>query len=576
MSDGSIYVGSIDSYVWALNASTGDKIWGYKTENSVSSSPAVAYGCVYIGADDNNVYCLNASTGEKIWQSLTGYWVRSSPAVADGNVYVGSEDYSIYCFNASTGAKKWSCATGNYVDSSPAIANGILYVGSSDHNLYAIISGGSGEALPPQATNYLSWTTIAFDAIACVVAATIVSVFLFLFHMRKRAKTSPEDNRLHEKRSWFSMHGDALCVLAILVFSIMLFVNLAAGSLWVADEQTYSQWAFHMVKTGDYLNPWAFGDPALWIGKPPLFMWLISLSYQVFGINNFATRFWSPVFGALSLVFIFYLGKNLYNSRVAGFLSAIVLGTFTTFYVFARHAMTDVTFSFFVMASIYFLLLSEKNESANRYAILSGLFFALAIMTKQIEALLIPLIIFFYLIATKRSIRFLFTKRFTLFWGIGLLVISPWVIYMFIQYGSEFWRVFLVYSNITRATSAIEGHAGGYLYYFTQLANSETLLWAILLPFAIALCAFKAFMKRSKADSLLLLWIAIVLIIFTFAQTKLYWYILPAFPAFALAISSLLSQLIKRIQRALSFLAHETMTIFKIAKSWKQRQNRYR
>jgi 4-amino-4-deoxy-L-arabinose transferase-like glycosyltransferase len=42
---------------------------------------------------------------------------------------------------------------------------------------------------------------------------------------------------------------------------------------------------------------------------------------------------------------------------------------------------------------------------------------------------------------------------------------------------------------------------------------------------------------------------SIVLMIFTFAQTKLEWYILPAFPAFAIAISSFLHQLSKKIHK---------------------------
>ena len=279
-------------------------------------------------------------------------------------------------------------------------------------------------------------------------------------------------------------------------------------------------------------------------------MWLMSLAYQVFGVNNFASRFWSAVFGTLSLVLVFYLGKKLYNLYV-GFLSALVLGTFTTFYVFARLAMTDVPLVFFILGSIYFLLLSEKTENTNRYAALSGLFFGLALMTKQIEALLIPLIVFSYLVATKRSIRFLFTKRFTLFWGVGLLVFSPWIIYMNIHFGSEFWQWYFVYDDVTRTVSPVEGHVGGYLYYFSYLVNNENLLWVILLPFAVGLCAFNSVIKRLKEDTLILLWMSIVLVVFTFAQTKLYWYILPAFPAFAIAISSFLYQLSKKIQQLL-------------------------
>ena len=54
------------------------------------SSPAVANGVVYFGSDDN-VYALNASTGAKLWSYATEA-VDSSPAVANGVVYFGSDD----------------------------------------------------------------------------------------------------------------------------------------------------------------------------------------------------------------------------------------------------------------------------------------------------------------------------------------------------------------------------------------------------------------------------------------------------------------------------------------------------
>jgi outer membrane protein assembly factor BamB len=574
--NGYLYIGSYDGYVSALNASTGANIWEYLTEGSVSSSPAVAYGFVYVGSDDNNVYCLNASNGEKIWQGPTGYWVRSSPAVADGYVFVSSEDYSVYCFDAFTGEKRWNYATGNFVDSSPAIANGTLYVGSYDHDVYAFtLYNSTVENLPSQSTNSVPWTTVAFDAIAGAVVAAIISVIALFIHTNRRAKRNTEDMSIHNKKaSWFSAHADVLCVLAILAFSTLFFVNLGSGHLWATDEQTYSQWAFHMFKSGDYMTPWAYGEVLMWIAKPPLFMWLMSLAYQVFGVTNFAARFWSPIFGTVSLVLIFFLGKKLYNLPV-GFISALVLGTFTTFYVFARLAMLDVTFVFFILASIYFLVLSEKREGFNRYAALGGLFFGLAFMTKQVAAFLIPLIVFAYFTATGRGIRFLFTKRFALFWGVGLLVFSPWLIYMILSFGSDFWQPFFVFSGITRASTPIEGHVEGYLFYFSYLADSENLFWVILLPFAAGLCVLNAVIKRSKSDTLVIAWMSIVLAVFTLIQTKLYWYILPAFPAFAIAISSLLFQLSKKIQGAIRFLSYKALKLIEIAKSWKRQRHKH-
>jgi outer membrane protein assembly factor BamB len=563
--DGTVYIGSTDGYVCSLNASTGAKIWEYLTGGSVSSSPAVAYGCVYIGSDDNNVYCLNASNGRKIWQSPTGYWVRSSPAVADGNVYVGSEDYNLYCLDAFTGAKKWSYATENFVDSSPAIVNGTLYIGSSDHCVYAFALGDSTGTLPSQSTSSLPWTTIVFDVVACAVAAAIIFVFVRFVQSTIITKRNAEaEKSSSQKLPWLSEHVDVLCILALLAFSALFFVDLGSGPLWVADEQTYSQWAFHMFKDGDYMTPWAFGDLLMWIGKPPLFMWLMSLAYQVFGVTNFAARVWSAVFGTLSLVLVFYLGKKLYNLHV-GLISALVLGTFTTFYVFARHAMLDISFVFFILASLYFLLLSEKTESTNRYVALGGLFFGLAFMIKQFGAFLIPLIVFAYFAATGRGIRFLFTKRFALFWLVGVLIVAPWMIYMTLCFGPDFWDSFFVFSGFMRASTSIEGHVGGYLFYFSYLISNENLFWVILLPFSAGLCAFNAAIKRSKADTLILAWMTIVLLLFTLIQTKLEWYILPAFPAFAIAISSFLYQTAKKIPLATHSILSKAQKIAEIA-----------
>ena len=570
--DGSVYIGSTDGYICALNASTGAKNWEYLTGGSVSSSPIVAYGYVYVGSDDNNVYCLNATDGENIWQYPTGYWVRSSPAVADGNVYVGSEDYNIYCLDAFTGEKQWSYETGSYVDSSPAIASATLYVGSSDHHVYAFSLGDSADALPPQ-SNSLPLTTIVFDAVACAVAATAVFAVVYFVRLNGATDQSEDVKFSGQKRSWFLEHTDILCVLAILAFSILFFLNLGSSPLWVADEQTYSQWAFHMFKSGDYMTPWAFGDLLLWIGKPPLFMWLMSLAFQVFGVTNFAARFWSAVFGTLSLILVFYLGKKLYNVQV-GLVSALVLGTFTTFYLFARHAMLDVTFVFFMLASIYFLTLGEKKEGVNRYVALGGLFFGLAFMTKQVAAFLIPIIVFVYFAATGRGVRFLFKKRFALFWILGLLIVAPWMIYMALSF-QDFWQSFFVFSGIMRASTPIEGHVGGPLFYFNYLINNENLFWVTLLPFSAGLCLFNAVFKRLKADTLVFAWMAIVLVLFTLIQTKLEWYILPAFPAFALAIGSFLYQLSKKIGHAMRLLASQALKIVEIASSRKQRAKHY-
>jgi 4-amino-4-deoxy-L-arabinose transferase-like glycosyltransferase len=279
---------------------------------------------------------------------------------------------------------------------------------------------------------------------------------------------------------------------------------------------------------------------ALWIGKPPLFMWLLSLAFQVFGATNFAARFWSPIFAALALVTVYFLGKTLYN-RYVGFGSALVLGSFSTFYVFARLAMTDMSFLFFVLASLYFAIKHQKTSSS-RHVLFCGVFFGLALMTKQVVALIVPLLILLYLFSTQKSFKPLFSRQFALrFWGVALLIFLPWVIFMAVSYGVEFLNWFFVFSDVSRATGALEGHSGGFFYYCGYLGSAEW-WWAALLPFAAALSAFKAVFRRSRSDLFVLSWMLLVLAAFSLIQTKLEWYILPVFPAFALAISSLIYQ----------------------------------
>jgi eukaryotic-like serine/threonine-protein kinase len=99
----------------------------------------VANGVVYVGSD-TNLYALNATTGAKLWSYTPAGGVISSPAVANGVVYVGSFDKlnkNVYALNAKTGAKLWSYTTGGYVESSPAVSNGVVYIGSGGGKVYA-------------------------------------------------------------------------------------------------------------------------------------------------------------------------------------------------------------------------------------------------------------------------------------------------------------------------------------------------------------------------------------------------------------------------------------------------------
>ncbi len=142
--DGTVYVGSDDKSLYAVRPD-GTLLWQYATGGAVSSSPATAQdGTVYAGCDDNFLYAVNPD-GTLKWRYVTGGAVVSSPAVgSDGTVYVGSRDKKLHAISPEGGNNKWAYTTEGQIVSSPAVAaDGTVYVGSWDKNLYAVNADGT-------------------------------------------------------------------------------------------------------------------------------------------------------------------------------------------------------------------------------------------------------------------------------------------------------------------------------------------------------------------------------------------------------------------------------------------------
>jgi outer membrane protein assembly factor BamB len=141
--DGMIYFGSWDKKLYKIDADC-NRIWSAETAGRIASSPTIGpNGTVYFGSDDDFLRALD-SEGNLKWSFRTGERIVSIPAVApDGTVFVGSFDNSTYAINPD-GEEKWRFKTGGFVFSSPSISpGGTVYFGSYDGNLYAINPDGT-------------------------------------------------------------------------------------------------------------------------------------------------------------------------------------------------------------------------------------------------------------------------------------------------------------------------------------------------------------------------------------------------------------------------------------------------
>jgi outer membrane protein assembly factor BamB len=142
--DGTIYFGSWNGYVYAVNPGNGSVLWFHRTDGFVASSAAIGHdGTVYIGSGDGNLHALTRD-GAPRWIFPTGDWIDSSPAIGtDGTIYVGSWDYHLYAVSPD-GRERWRAATGDAIVGSPCIgADGSITVGSRDRFLYSFRPDGT-------------------------------------------------------------------------------------------------------------------------------------------------------------------------------------------------------------------------------------------------------------------------------------------------------------------------------------------------------------------------------------------------------------------------------------------------
>jgi outer membrane protein assembly factor BamB len=139
--DGNVYFGSSSGMVYSLTAS-GAFRWSYQIlGGGVFSTPTVTgTDLVLVTSHNRKIYALQASNGVKVWEFATSDLVWASPALAeDGTVYITSADRSLYALNGLDGSLKWKYTTTEVLRGSPAIgADDMVYFMSTNGRVYAV------------------------------------------------------------------------------------------------------------------------------------------------------------------------------------------------------------------------------------------------------------------------------------------------------------------------------------------------------------------------------------------------------------------------------------------------------
>jgi eukaryotic-like serine/threonine-protein kinase len=146
VADGKLFIGCSNGFVYSFDALTGDKLSEYKTGNKVWGTPAVDGDTLYIGSFDKNLYALNTADLTLKWKYATEGSIISTPLIDNGTVYFGSFDKNLYAVNTADHTLKWKFLGGKWFWAQPQIVDGVIYAGCLDSHVY-LLKADSGSKI---------------------------------------------------------------------------------------------------------------------------------------------------------------------------------------------------------------------------------------------------------------------------------------------------------------------------------------------------------------------------------------------------------------------------------------------
>jgi 4-amino-4-deoxy-L-arabinose transferase-like glycosyltransferase len=336
----------------------------------------------------------------------------------------------------------------------------------------------------------------------------------------------------------------AVSVLGLAAFNVTFRLGREVVNEW--DESLYAISAWEMAKSGNFVATTFLGALDYYNSKPPLNVWLIVLSFKLFGTSVASLRLTSAVSAWLTVAVLqAWLRRSV--GPAAALASSLVLATMFGFvYVHSgRSAETDALFTLLVLLTVV-ALWAERNNRWHR--IWLGPLAAGAFLLRG-AAVLMPLAIVLAVLVGRRrrvSAGLLPTAAALLLFVVpaGAWIVARWRIDRW-----QFFARMIDYDLVARSTSAIEGHSGTPLYYLNILQKHHY-DWLVAAAIALLVVPVRWQWLRDRARPIwegkddfgvvIGSWAAVTFMIPTVMQTKVPWYLNPFYPVFATAVGWIL------------------------------------
>jgi len=318
---------------------------------------------------------------------------------------------------------------------------------------------------------------------------------------------------------------------ALLALAIFLcFWGNDKTPLFDTDEPRYAQAAKEMMLRGDWVLPTFNGQPRY--AKPVMFYWLLIAAYKIFGVNEFAARFWSGVAAMVIALLLYFALRTIFGQESALAASLCWLTSIAAL-IFAHAAITDMVLVAFMTGAIIALWVGLVTN-CTFWFLLASVSMGFAVLTKGPVGVVLPLMVFAVSAIIHRPTVSVPLRHLVAI-GVGCLIlflatVLPWYVAVSIRTNGEFLRQFFLVENVSRYAQGSKLPLWVHLAYFPATAFVLAFPWS---AFGIWMLSSLSGLTDEQKQWLTLLkvWAILPVLVFSFSQTKNPQYVLLAVPA---------------------------------------------
>jgi 4-amino-4-deoxy-L-arabinose transferase-like glycosyltransferase len=328
-----------------------------------------------------------------------------------------------------------------------------------------------------------------------------------------------------------------------IAYLLILLAYLAALLIDVQeiDATQYAVMSRELLASGNFTQLWDRGQP--YLDKPPLTFWMSALSYSVFGVSTFAYKFPSFLFALLAIYSTERLARLLYDVRT-GQWAGLILASCQAFFLMNNDVKTDM-YLIGGMCLAVWQLCAYTRGGPWWHVPVGFVGIGLAMLAKGPLGLVAPAMALGGDLLLRRDWRMIFRWQWLLGLPVLALILLPWTLGQYAQYGWEGVRFFYWTQSFGRVTGQSTWTNDATPFFFVHTMAWSFLPWTLLFVLAFGQRVFALFRGKMRLptteEGISITGFVLIFAALSFSRFKLPHYIFLTYPFASILVARLIN-----------------------------------